>query len=74
MPHYRTKPLLPMEMLITMMPSTRCSAVAECVEESVLRSLLHAETVTGYYGWTVQCLSDLLKNITSFSVWCNLTV
>ena len=36
-------------------------AVAECVEESVLSSLLHAETVTGYHGRTVQCLSDLLK-------------
>ena len=32
-----------------------------CVEESVLSSLLHAETVTGYDGRTVQCLSDLLK-------------
>ena len=32
-----------------------------CVEESVLSSLLHAETVTGYHGRTVQCLSDLLK-------------
>ena len=35
-------------------------AVAECVEESVLSSLLHAETVTGYHGRTVRCLSDLL--------------
>ena len=45
-----------------MMPSTPLfRAVAECVEESVLSSLLHAETVTGYHGRTVQCLSDLLK-------------
>ena len=36
-------------------------AVAECVEESVLSSLLHAETVTGHHGRTVKCLSDLLK-------------
>ena len=35
-------------------------AVAECVEESVLSSLLHAETVTGHHGRTVRCLSDLL--------------
>ena len=36
-------------------------AVAECVEESVLSSLFHAETVTGYHGKTVPCLTDLLE-------------
>lgn len=37
-------------------------AVAECVEESVLSSLLHAETVTGYHGRTVRSLTELLEN------------
>src|SRR5699024_12540723 len=35
-------------------------AAAECVEESVLSSLLHAETVTGRGGRTVRSLADLL--------------
>ena len=37
-------------------------AAAECVEESVLSSLLHAETVTGRNGLTVRSLADLLCN------------
>ena len=37
-------------------------AVAECVEESVLSSLLHAETVTGNHGQTFHSLTELLKN------------
>jgi len=36
-------------------------AVAECVEESVLSSLLHAETVTGHHGRTVKSLRELLN-------------
>ena len=36
-------------------------AAAECVEESVLSSLLHAETVTGRNGLTVRSLADLLQ-------------
>ena len=36
-------------------------AAAECVEESVLSSLLHAETVTGRGGRTVRSLADLLR-------------
>ena len=36
-------------------------AVAECVEESVLSSLLHAETVTGSHGRTFRSLTELLK-------------
>ena len=36
-------------------------AVAECVEESVLSSLLHAETVTGRNGRTVRSLAELLR-------------
>ena len=61
MPHYSDKALLPMEMLHDDAINPLFRAVAECVEESVLSSLLHAETVTGYHGRTVQCLSDLLK-------------
>lgn len=36
-------------------------AVAECVEESVLSSLLHAKRVTGNHGRTLPCLTELLK-------------
>ena len=37
-------------------------AAAECVEESVLSSLLHAETVTGRNSLTIRSLADLLCN------------
>ncbi len=60
-PHYSEKAILPMGMLHDDAINPLFRAVAECVEESVLSSLLHAETVTGYHGQTVQCLSDLLK-------------
>ena len=36
-------------------------AVSECVEESVISSLLHAESVTGRDNNTVLCLNDYLK-------------
>lgn len=60
-PHYSEKVVLPMGMLHDDAINPLFRAVAECVEESVLSSLLHAETVTGYHGRTVRCLSDLLK-------------
>ena len=60
-PHYSEKAMLPMGMLHDDAINPLFRAVAECVEESVLSSLLHAETVTGYHGRTVRCLSDLLK-------------
>ena len=60
-PHYSEKAILPMGMLHDDAINPLFRAVAECVEESVLSSLLHAETVTGYHGRTVRCLSDLLK-------------
>ena len=60
-PHYSEKAVLPMGMLHDDAINPLFRAVAECVEESVLSSLLHAETVTGYHGRTVKCLSDLLK-------------
>ena len=59
-PHYSEKAILPMGMLHDDVINPLFRAVAECVEESVLSSLLHAETVTGYHGRTVRCLSDLL--------------
>lgn len=60
-PHYSEKAILPMGMLHDDAINPLFRAVTECVEESVLSSLLHAETVTGYHGRTVRCLSDLLK-------------
>ena len=59
-PHYSEKAILPMGVLHDDAINPLFRAVAECVEESVLSSLLHAETVTGYHGRTVRCLSDLL--------------
>ena len=60
-PHYTSASLLPVQMLHDDAIDPLFRAVAECVEESVLSSLLHAETVTGHHGRTVKCLSDLLK-------------
>ena len=60
MPHYADSPLLPMTMLHDDAINPLFRAVAECAEESVLSSLLHAETVTGKNGRTVASLADLL--------------
>ena len=49
-PHYSEKALLPMTLLHDDAINPLFRAVAECVEESVLSSLLHAETVTGNHG------------------------
>lgn len=62
MPHYSEKALLPMTMLHDDAINPLFRAVAECVEESVLSSLLHAETVTGNHGRTFRSLTELLKN------------
>ena len=51
-PHYSEKAILPMGMLHDDAINPLFRAVAECVEESVLSSLLHAETVTGNHGHT----------------------
>ena len=59
-PHYADSPLLPMTMLHDDAINPLFRAVAECAEESVLSSLLHAETVTGKNGRTVASLADLL--------------
>ena len=60
-PHYSEKALLPMTLLHDDAINPLFRAVAECVEESVLSSLLHAETVTGNHGQTFRSLTELLK-------------
>ena len=60
-PHDSETAILPMQMLHDDAINPLFRAVAECVEESVLSSLLHAETVTGNHGRTVQCLTELLN-------------
>ena len=61
MPHYADTAILPMAILHDDAINPLFRAVAECVEESVLSSLLHAETVTGNHGRTVRCLTELLS-------------
>ena len=61
-PHYSEKALLPMTLLHDDAINPLFRAVAACVEESVLSSLLHAETVTGNHGQTFHSLTELLKN------------
>ena len=53
--------LLPMTLLHDDAINPLFRAVAECVEESVLSSLLHAETVTGSHGRTFRSLTELLR-------------
>ena len=60
MPHYADTAILSMAILHDDAINPLFRAVAECVEESVLSSLLHAETVTGNHGRTVRCLTELL--------------
>ena len=61
MPHYADTAILSMAILHDDAINPLFRAVAECVEESVLSSLLHAETVTGNHGRTVRCLTELLE-------------
>ncbi len=60
-PHDSEKAILPMSMVHDDAINPLFRAVAECVEESVLSSLLHAETVTGHHGRTVKSLRELLN-------------
>lgn len=60
-PHYSDAAVLPMAMLHDDRMDLLFRAVVETVEESVLSSLLHAETVTGYNGRTVYSLAALLE-------------
>lgn len=59
-PHNPQQDLLPMRAAAENKMDLFFRAAAECVEESVLSSLLHAETVTGRNGLTVPSLADLL--------------
>lgn len=61
-PHYPQGGLIPLRAVADTKINLLFRAVAECVEESVLSSLLHAETVTGRGGLTVRSLADLLTN------------
>lgn len=60
-PHDSEKAILLMGMVHDDAINPLFRAVAECVEESVLSSLLHAETVTGHHGRTVKSLRELLN-------------
>ena len=60
-PHYSNKAFITTQMLHDDAVNPLFRAVAECVEESVLSSLLHAETVTGCHGRTVKSLAELLS-------------
>ncbi len=59
-PHYSSDAIITMETVHDSWIDHMFRAVVECVEESVLSSMLHAETVTGYKGKTVQSLADML--------------
>ena len=58
--HYPQSDLVPLGAVSETKMDLLFRAAAECVEESVLSSLLHAETVTGRGGLTVRSLADLL--------------
>ena len=60
-PHYPQQSLLSLQAVGETKIDLLFRAAAECVEESVLSSLLHAETVTGRGGLTVRSLADLLQ-------------
>lgn len=59
--HYPQSDLVPLRAVAENKMDLLFRAAAECVEESVLSSLLHAETVTGRNGLTVRSLADLLQ-------------
>ncbi len=61
-PHDPQGDILPLQALAENKIDLLFRAAAESVEESVLSSLLHAETVTGRGGLTVRSLADLLRN------------
>ena len=60
-PHYSDKAVLPMALLHDDQLDVVFRAVIECVEEAVLSSMLHAETVTGRNGNTLVSLADILE-------------
>ena len=67
MPHYPDRPFVSVQMLNDAVIDAVFRAVAECVEESVLSSMLHAEAVTGRNGTTLPSLRDILRDDPQYS-------
>ena len=67
-PHYSEKAVLPMNFLLDKEIDIVFRAVSECVEEAVISSLLHAETVVGRNGNKVVSLAEILKNDPKYSI------
>lgn len=59
-PHYPQQSVIPLSMLHDEHINTLFRAVAEVVEESVLSSMLHAETITGFKGRRLLSLSEFM--------------
>lgn len=57
-PHYPKDSILAMNFLHEDMIDVVFRSVAECTEESVISSLMHAESVTGIQGHTINSLKD----------------
>lgn len=68
MPHYPAGSIVPMNMVNDSRMDAVFRAVIECVEESVLSSMLHAEAVTGRNGLTIRSLRDILSKDPGYSV------
>ena len=59
-PHYPRQSEVPMTMLHDEYINTVFRAAAEAVEEAVLSSLLHAETITGFKGRKLLSLTEFI--------------
>lgn len=59
-PHYPRQSAVPMTMLHDEYINTVFRATAEAVEEAVLSSLLHAETITGFRGRKLLSLTEFI--------------
>ena len=60
-PHYSDAAILDMKLLHDNQLDIVFRAVVECVEEAILSSMLHAETVTGREGRTLYSLAEILE-------------
>ena len=60
-PHYAQQSVLPLAMLHDENINAVFRAAAEAVEESVLSSMLHAETITGFKGRRLLSLSEFIN-------------
>lgn len=68
MPHDSEGDLVPAVFLHDNRIDAVFRAVIECVEESVLSSMLHAESVTGRNGLTIPSLKDILEKEQGYSL------